>query len=232
MANLRTHFRCANWSFSSLKYNCNNLFLTLLALAIYQKWHHQFPLYSWMKLFPPLIQKTSKFFLMIPLMLTSPMTTSWTESDEVILVDPAAPEDALDDHNSSSTSSSGSSSSSISEDEVDVVPDFPEDIRSNCFPHVEKFLPVKHRQTHRLHPIGQCRTYSTHLWSSSFSNLWTFGSISFSSLTHLCSVLCQQNCWIIWWMLIGKRECLCASLFSSYPFFISAYYSRYFLLKW
>ena len=49
------------------------------------------------------------------------------------------------------TSSSGSSSSSISDEEVDNVPDFPQDIGSNCFPHVEKFLPVKHRQTHRLH---------------------------------------------------------------------------------
>ena len=61
------------------------------------------------------------------------------------------PDNASDDNDSSSTSSSGSSSSSISDNEVDLVPDFPQNIGSNCFPHVEKFLPVKHRQTHRLH---------------------------------------------------------------------------------
>jgi len=63
----------------------------------------------------------------------------------------AAPNNPSDEYDSSSTSSSGSSSSSISDNEVDIVPDFPQDIGGNCFPHVEKFLPVKHRQTHRLH---------------------------------------------------------------------------------
>jgi hypothetical protein len=67
-------------------------------------------------------------------------------------VAPVAPDDALVDQDSSSTSSSGSSSSSISdEDQVDTVPEFPQEIGSSCFSHVEKFLPVKHRQTHRLH---------------------------------------------------------------------------------
>ena len=60
-------------------------------------------------------------------------------------------DNASDDNDSSSTSSSGSSSSSISDNEVDLVPDFPQNLGGNCFPHVEKFLPVKHRQTHRLH---------------------------------------------------------------------------------
>ena len=60
-------------------------------------------------------------------------------------------DNASDDNDSSSTSSSGSSSSSISDNEVDLVPDFPQNLGGKCFPHVEKFLPVKHRQTHRLH---------------------------------------------------------------------------------
>ena len=71
--------------------------------------------------------------------------------DDKALEASTAPDTAFDDHDSSSTSSSGSSSSSISDEEVDIVPDFPQDIGSNCFPHVEKFLPVKHRHTHRLH---------------------------------------------------------------------------------
>jgi hypothetical protein len=71
--------------------------------------------------------------------------------DDKALEASTAPDTAFDDHDSSSTSSSGSSSSSISDEEVDIVPDFPQDIGSNCFLHVEKFLPVKHRHTHRLH---------------------------------------------------------------------------------
>lgn len=72
------------------------------------------------------------------------------DPDNAPLADSALSEDAQEDNDSSSTSSSGSSSSA-SEDEVDVVPDFPKDMGNNCFPHLEKFLPVKHRQTHRLH---------------------------------------------------------------------------------
>ena len=71
--------------------------------------------------------------------------------DDATLEVSVALDNASDDYDSSSTSSSGSSSSSISDNEVDTVPDFPQNIGGNCFPHVEKFLPVKHRQTHRLH---------------------------------------------------------------------------------
>jgi hypothetical protein len=59
--------------------------------------------------------------------------------DDKALEASTAPDTAFDDHDSSSTSSSGSSSSSISDEEVDIVPDF-QDIGSNCFLHVEKFL--------------------------------------------------------------------------------------------
>ena len=79
------------------------------------------------------------------------LETPTNTTDDAILEVSAAPNNASDDYDSSSTSSSGSSSSSISDNEVDVVPDFPQNIGGNCFPHVEKFLPVKHRQTHRLH---------------------------------------------------------------------------------
>ena len=77
-------------------------------------------------------------------------TPTKTTDDDILEVS-AAPNNTSDEYDSSSTSSSGSSSSSISDNEVDIVPDFPQDIGGNCFPHVEKFLPVKHRQTHRLH---------------------------------------------------------------------------------
>ena len=79
------------------------------------------------------------------------LDASMQSFEEKALEVSAAPDNASNDIDSSSTSSSGSSSSSISDEEVDNVPDFPQDIGSNCFPHVEKFLPVKHRQTHRLH---------------------------------------------------------------------------------
>ena len=48
-------------------------------------------------------------------------------------------------------SSSSSSSFVDDEDQVDIVPDFPSSLQNKCFQHVEKFLPVKHKQTHRLH---------------------------------------------------------------------------------
>ena len=79
------------------------------------------------------------------------LETPTKTTDDAILEVSAAPNNVSDEYDSSSTSSSGSSSSSISDNEVDIVPDFPQDIGGNCFPHVEKFLPVKHRQTHRLH---------------------------------------------------------------------------------
>ena len=79
------------------------------------------------------------------------LETTTKSIDDTTLEVSAALDNASDDYDSSSTSSSGSSSSSISDNEVDTVPDFPQNIGGSCFPHVEKFLPVKHRQTHRLH---------------------------------------------------------------------------------
>ena len=61
-------------------------------------------------------------------------------------------DEQCNDIDSSSTSSSGSSSSSIEDDDlIDTVPQFPNSLGDNCFSHVTQFLPVKHRQTHRLH---------------------------------------------------------------------------------
>ena len=74
-------------------------------------------------------------------------TLSTSPSEPIQTTDPAL---VADDQ--SSSSSSGSSSSSLSDDsEVENVPSFPADLAEHCFPHVQQFIPVKHRQTHRLH---------------------------------------------------------------------------------
>ena len=70
--------------------------------------------------------------------------------DDKALEASTAPDTAFDDHNSSSTSSSGSSSSSISDEEVDIVPDFPR-YWKQLLPSRGEISPVKHRHTHRLH---------------------------------------------------------------------------------
>ena len=86
------------------------------------------------------------------------LTSSWQAVDHSHDVieqhDTVEPQDTTDlfDRDSSSSSSSGSSSSSIEDDDqVDSVPNFPSYMGDNCYPQAAKFLPVKHRQTHRLH---------------------------------------------------------------------------------
>ena len=66
--------------------------------------------------------------------------------------DPTEEHSAKDIDDESSSSSSGSSSSSLSDDsDVENVPSFPIELAEHCFSHVQKFLPVKHKLTHRLH---------------------------------------------------------------------------------
>ena len=86
------------------------------------------------------------------------LTSSWQAVDHfhdaIEQHDTVEPLDTTDlfDRDSSSSSSSGSSSSSIEDnDQVDSVPNFPSHMGDNCYPQAAKFLPVKHRQTHRLH---------------------------------------------------------------------------------
>ena len=87
-----------------------------------------------------------------------------TEADKDVSEIPNQPDDPNDhdedpgnlfgDDSSSSYSSSSSSSFVDDEDQVDSVPDFPSDLQDKCFHYVEKFLPVKHKQTHRLHLLA------------------------------------------------------------------------------
>ena len=117
--------------------------------------------------------------------------------DDKALEASTAPDTAFDDHDSSSTSSSGSSSSSISDEEVDIVPDFPQDIGSNCFLHVENFLPVKHRHTHRLHLLVDAehtRLICGRALSQTYERLDRFPS---HPLPTCVQCFASKTCWII-----------------------------------
>ena len=88
----------------------------------------------------------------LPIIKNTQTTSSDQPTASIEHAEPPEEHSAQDVDDESSSSSSGSSSSSLSDDsDVENVPSFPVELAEHCFSHVQKFIPVKHRLTHRLH---------------------------------------------------------------------------------
>ena len=99
---------------------------------------------------------SNRILLALPILESTTSTAETSENPQITTSGHAEPpeehheKDVHDDD--SSSSSSGSSSSSLSDDsDVENVPSFPVELAEHCFSNVQRFIPVKHRLTHRLH---------------------------------------------------------------------------------
>ena len=92
----------------------------------------------------------------LPILESTTSTAETSENPQITTSDhaelPEEHHEKVVNDDDSSSSSSGSSSSSLSDDsDVENVPSFPAELAEHCFSHVQRFIPVKHRLTHRLH---------------------------------------------------------------------------------